>query len=689
MLVIFFAIFLILFCEPLRIAGIALICLVISQKATKTNEFSLTDLKIPLINKHIFFITLIISLCVYLLFPVFMGERPIDIDHTAHFFRTWHFRYHMLPNWKLYGWHNHWYTGYPVNYDYPFGSNLSIALLHVFLGGLLTLDHVYGLFIFLMYALFGCSIYLLGSWAFKPLVGFIAAIFLLLDSGAHPWGGWNMVMHTGVWQSYLSQSFVMLSVIIADRLILYRSMTLFAGLSLLLGYAFIFHPVSLIAVSFAWTGLLLVYFAVSKIKNGLAATILLGASGTLGLCLAAVSIMPQAWGTPYTISIGDSWRTINQMANNWANLLPDFNPVLGMLGFFGLIGAIFSGRFRATVCAVIPFLFLLGASSDIHALVPSGMAWIERIEFSRFVSLLRPWIILLASFALVSMIDTFFFKQFLSTTNHLRYWLRLNANPLLIIVIFVISPFVVPFTDKLLEGFNKNAVYQSDREKDAEIQSVIAWLKTARHNEERFFRIAVTDGIHSDHEYLDFYLFTDIPVIKLRWTPANYFKFRPSAINPKIFKNANVRYLLSRHAVSVDYLKEVYRAGRLFIYEFNDWESERATVIGNNATVRVKEFSDERIVIDSDTSGSGSILVRVSNYPRWQASLNGSLIDIHTLSDGPDTGFISVPLREGRYVFEFKIGLMEKSAIAISLISLTFTLVLLSVGWYRHCKVNR
>ncbi|MEM1347829.1 MAG: protein-disulfide reductase DsbD domain-containing protein, partial [Myxococcota bacterium] len=149
-------------------------------------------------------VVLFVAIAAWMMPRALLGDRPINHDHTVHYFKAWQLWEHFLSQGKLFGWSHHWYAGYPPQYLYPFGADLWVLGVWALGLGALSLSAAYGVAIAVFWAFFGWSVYALGRATGSRWAGVLAGWFILTDRGAFRYGGWDFTLNWGVWPQALS-----------------------------------------------------------------------------------------------------------------------------------------------------------------------------------------------------------------------------------------------------------------------------------------------------------------------------------------------------------------------------------------------------------------------------------------------------------------------------------------------------
>ncbi|MDD9940960.1 MAG: hypothetical protein OXU20_07990, partial [Myxococcales bacterium] len=311
--------------------------------------------------------------------------------------------------------------------------------------------------------------------------------------------------------------------------------------------------------------------------------------------------------------------------------------------------------------------------------------WKEGLKYvqpERFRILAKPWWFTAAAYALVTLIQRAWARP--RAPNHAEpkpVWAtparRFAFSALLA---FLVTPIVLSF---LSEYWHSQVIHQlqpeSSRRLRDERQQFVEWMRANHPQPSPFFRVGVVVD-RRDNQFADLGTELDVPVYILGFVPASPFVFKVGSASAAILQAVNVRYILAPHRLGkrkklelpVAKLNLVKRFGALRLYEYEDWARQPFAITEGSGDVELERFDNEQIVLRAAPGSKGRLRVNVSSYPRWRATLNGAKVPIRRLRVDNDrrTGFMSVALKPGRYVFAFRRGLSERLSPLLLLIGL-------------------
>lgn len=609
-----------------------------------------------------------------LLWPTFLGQMVQSQDHTIHLARAWHFVSQMLGHVQLSGWSDWWFAGYPAGEDYPPGADWLTATVYLLTLGLLGWEASYAIAFMAMYAFVGIALYYFGKTYFSRLAGFLGGLFFLLDRGQYREGGWNYTVWWGVWPQVLSTGFTFLFLALLNSVITKaRPRDFFvAGLALFL--ALVSHPISVM-----YLGLALPIYMIAKVlseneeKAGVIIARALGAIA-LGGSMAAFWVLPYMAKGSWMARYGELWKSLPDMSKGlWAGTLFDnvMPPVL-ILGVFGGAAALqrrrFGGIFLVGFSAVALFVASSTAFEGFGLLKLSPV--FGQVQFQRLSIVAKPCLWLLAGYAL-----TLLFGAIKREENEKRF--EIKRYILALLLLLVVAPFVKPMLNQYGKSYGKELGRPKTKKKVSyyrEYQDFLKWSASIREKElkEGFYRIAYVRP-YNDHLFGAAMVYNKTPMYKVGYTPAITFKHKPDVADPKLYKLLNVKYVVTVGALSGNY-ERVKRFGAISVYRFNDYTNKRYTLVGDGQ-VEVLSFNPGRDDIELKVSGASAnskLILHVSNYPNWKASLNGERLPIQTAELANQKIFISVPAKNGLIRFHYGMpasnifgGLLSWIAIAI------------------------
>ncbi len=672
-------------------ASLGLLCPFYQEKITqyiptlKRNKITQILFQNP--AKEIFAIVLIGILSILMLKRVFLGDRPISSDHTVHYAEAWQLKEWLFKQGRLWGWSQAWFAGYPFNYFYPFGAYLLVIGIYCLFLGKLTLDNAYAVAFGLTFFLSGYSIYFLGKRAVNRTVGLIAAILLMTDTGSSEAGGWVWMVGFGVWPINLSFTFALLAMSQFERVLTGQSRRELGLFGLFMGLALLCHPLQLIHfclfIPLGWTAYLFMLNTPLKFKSTMRLTL----ASAIAVLIGGLWFIPFFSVLPYCHSSGLPWLPLNEMGARLleANLFAGMWPFVSVLGLLGVLAFTFSKDLTRFLIGSISFLYLLlGSDTFTHRLLSNPFFdYLKSIEYQRFSMYVKIAWFLGAAYMLWKIFYSLLPSEriVIDDPSHsinpknkiLKRFAKLFLVGLLIIPVF--NPFISEFIRK---NVLRQVIYLSNRNNQQIRKQVAQWINDKKKKDSRFFRVALHHSLDIQHDYLDFKVLLDVPVYSFEYTSANFYKYKITSDDPTLLKTINVRYVLSLQPLPETFCTLAAQKDNLFIYEFKDWDPNPFSILEGDAFVELKKFSDEEIILSVAPGATGRLMLHVSPFPRWSATVNGKPIPISTtsLKEDPHSGFMTVDLKHGPgiYRFSFHRTWVEMTAFYL------FLLGLLSVG---------
>ena len=609
-------------------------------------------------------VILILSLTALMLWRALLGDRIVSGDHTVHYFWLWYFVTHMFPAGELFGWGNFWSAGEPVGYMYPIGSTLLGALPYYLSFKTMSLGQSYSLAVWLAYSLEGISVYCLGRFAFGRLAGLAAAIMYLTDSGGRAvTGGWMMTLKIGVWPNTFSIAFSTLALVVLLRLLTNRSWRDVGVFALLAGAALICHPLQIINLPIlAGVACLCALIAEPKVVS-IKTVLQLLCGGAAALLIGSLWLLPFLSAGQYSYSYGYSWHSLKVMGLGLFDgiLIKGMWVFPAVLGLLGSVAAIFKGSLRAFVAGILVFVFLIAASSEFEKLLGLvvGSGYTGKIEFPRFVLLLRPFWFAAAGFALVQVFGPIPPPYCAAKPGVGRGALRAALSGLLLL------PFLLSFTAIFfVRQAGPPLKYASLRSDNKERSELVAELNKIAEADPRFFRVALFEE-HYHYRYLDLGTELKAPIFNINWTPASTYRYRLGRLDPDAMQAMNVRFVLATqerqkllenfNSKFTPIFRPLGRYGDLTLNEFTLWQPEPYQIRDGAGEIAVNKFEAGEIEIEAGPGSHGKLILTVSNFDRWQARLNGKIVPIYTSSIGAqgESAFLTVDLAPGKYQFKF------------------------------------
>jgi hypothetical protein len=611
-----------------------------------------------------------------------MGERPVSFDHPVHYMKAWRLEHEFLLDGRLRGWSHQWLAGYPAQYLYPIGADLLVVWVHALTFGLVTFSTAYAWALAIFWGLRGWAIYRFASIGVGRWGGLLAALLWMGDTAAARVGGWHFGMEVGVWPMTLAVVLGVWATAYLVKMVTARQPRYVAAFALLLGLAIWSHPFAV--YHFALVGpvaVVAVWFADDVIPWAEAVGRIVVGYG-VGIIVGLFWLLPFLTSTAEMDSnFGGRWMPMFEMGAQlysgglWAGTW----VWVTVIGAMGVLICLVARRFHAILTGWLAVGCMVFASSDFLAAFHL-LEWSQGLQtthFKRFVAVLKPYWIVAAAYAVVSLV-TYLAGRRASVSGD-RSTSRLKVAVGCFLVVSALAPVAVGFLDAFAsKHLNRDLQTVSERADQRDRDALAGWFQ--RHHPEGpygegpFFRVAYCCGYH-DHSFVDFGQQLAYPLYKVGFSPATSFEHRVKSGDRRVLDAVNVRYMIARRPLNRPYLKRVKTFGRLHLYEIKQWNRQPFEILGDPGTddgsneqasnstadVAIETFESERIVVDVPAGavpdGGGKLRLNVSNFSRWRAWRGGEALSITETSAGSDTktGFMTVGLEKGgEYVFEFQ-----------------------------------
>lgn len=603
-----------------------------------------------------------------------LGDRPIDHDHTVHFFRAWQLR-DFLGDGRFFGWSHRWFAGYPVQYLYPIGADFWVLAVWALGLGFWTLDTAYGLAFVLFWALQGWSTYLAGRALLNRWAGLLGGLFVILDTGSFRFGGWVFAGEWGVWPNSLAIAFGMLATAQLPGLWHRRDRAPMVWFAIWTALAMVTHPLHLVHMVALIGGSTLSLLTSDREGSRLLGVTRMVFSGGLGVALSMPWLLGFLSTRDQADNYGAPWRNAYDMGVQLysGKLLEGSWMLAATLALLGTTALLRHRRTAPSTVALMAMLCAAGASSwfiaNFH--LPSLSESFSFLQFQRFAMILKPYAFLTAGAALVAIFGTVARRT------------EPSALRSLVVILFGV-PILFGWVDTLrFDQLSRNLREESSRPYREARRALAQWLTEDWNARDVPFYRVQTDFTYHDHTFVDLGTQIPMPVYKTGYTPAENFRLKMESDAPEMLKALNVRYVVTAGRLSARY-KLIKDFGQgLKLYEYLDWAKDPFVVQGKGV-VSLEEWSDERIVLKASGGAEGTLRLNVSHFPRWHASRDGVDLEIRPVSLPSDkrTGFMSVELRDGLYVFEFRQAWPEKLGALLGILAL-IVLVLLAVSGRR------
>jgi hypothetical protein len=611
------------------------------------------------------------------------GERPVNHDHTVHYFKAWQLHEYLRQHGTWLGWSHRWFAGYPINYLYPPGTDFFINAVYTAGLGMISFSQAYAYGFWLFHLLTGVSLYAFGRKVGGPHVGVIAAVLCLTDLSNFRMGGWAYTIDFGVWPQTLSLDFSMLALCSLPALVERRSAAAMGWFAFWMGLAIITHPIQLIALALLLvaTGLA-AGFAREVRAGGALLRLLLGYA--LSLLVSSLFLVPFLDSRGEANQMGVWWDTTYEMGKG----LLELQALPGTLGFvlaFGILALVLMLRSRSFALLLTAFSALcipaVSNSTFIDELhLPSLSYAFASVQFVRLSTMVKPFWFVLAAYCLVTVL-AHARSLLLERAPRLPRDSHSRAVALSATVALLTLPVLVPAAEAFwAKHVRKSQITESDRQLLADRVGLEHWLLTEL-PKDGFYRVGVFTG--HNHDLLDLGTTIGHPIYKRGFTPASNFIFQPSENDPAVFDAVNLRFAISKVYMVPELFEPIASFGRYRVYRYKHWRSEPFSVFGEGK-VKLTRWGDELIELVAGPGSNGTLRLDVSYFSRWHAYRDGVEIPIgiqYLREAQKDSGFMTVPLQPGTYRFVFERTLSDRASGWLSLLGLVLCALLIASEW--------
>jgi len=591
-----------------------------------------------------------------------MGRRPVDHDHTVHFFKAWNLWENFIAEGRLRGWSHLWFAGYPAQYLYPIGTDLFVGFVKYATFGALSLGAAYGVAFFLFYLFKALAIYALARVSVGAWAGLLAGIFYLGDEGSFRFGGWVYTAVWGVWPQGLSITFGLFAMACLPGILKRRSWWPVIAFGLFLGMALLTHPVQIIHFALVGPVALLAAMLASDVDGKrLSGAFRLSIGYLAGIGIASVWIVPFLSVSEFSEKYGVGWRTLYETGSDLYELhFIDGSWVFATaLGVVGLVVLLFSRKTIQTFIGLMTFVLLSASATNILA----DFNFVELSDSFKFVQwqrismLLKPFLFIAAGAAIVQVV-TLLADRFDTASDDERSPVsRWSMAARIFVVLSLVLPLSYGFVDTVRKKqFLRNLTEVQQRPRRAAIEKFVKWANQEWDDREvPFYRVAAYVS-HDDHSFVDVGVRIPMPMYKTGFMPAAIYRHKPKAKSVETFEELNVRYVLAPRKLPARSYELVEDLGQsTYVYELKTWKKDPFVVHGNGE-VELVSWADEEIVLRAAEGSSGRLQLNVSYFDRWRAYRDGEALEIATETSSADKylGFMSVDLAPGTYRFAFE-----------------------------------
>ncbi|HQH28196.1 MAG TPA: hypothetical protein PLP17_12420, partial [Oligoflexia bacterium] len=481
--------------------------------------------------------------------------------------------------------------------------------------------------------------------------------------------------------------------------------------------ALLVHPIQIVNLPIT-LGLLLVLYALSGRMNLVRERAFkLAGAVVLSVMTAAVWLLPfLSYATSRYLMESNKRRvSLSDMGDSIFNgtLYPGMWLFTAVLGFAGGVALLRSKNPRQLLVGLLFFVFMLIGSNECAALLAQMLskASAQKIEYMRFLTLLRPYWAMAAAWALCCLFVPRWAVYGLapvsgannenvimeSAEKTLNSWTISRIFLQTLIFSFVSFPLLIPFCRSwYTERRDMRMAVESGRNNSVRSE-LIEWINQRAAETPGFFRVVVFDKMHI-HSLFDLATQVSVPVYNLGFSPVSNFFYQLGEYDPRIMEALSVRYIIATEARQ-DELWELYQrdddplipVGRfdtLYISEFANWNPQRFQIIDGSGEVKLISFEDEKIALEAMPEASGKLRLPVTYFERWEATRNGEPVKITTSEIGLQnrSAFMTVDLQPGRYEFVFRRHWQEKVG---ALLTVTGLLCMLWMFIAQKIKSNR
>ena len=307
--------------------------------------------------------------------------------------------------------------------------------------------------------------------------------------------------------------------------------------------------------------------------------------------------------------------------------------IVGILGLLGSFALCLSRNLEGRLLALMsPAYLVLGSNALVEVLNLNEMTTIfNHLIFRRFGMLAKPFWYLAAGYALVRIFSIQRQKPDSGAGTESQVgelWKTLGRPILGSCVALIISPFATSNLNSLPDLVSPLRKYRPPvQRRTAELQereAFLDWLKASEEDATDFFRIGIND---KGNRLVEFGVLTEIPIFKMKSTPASEYKYRFSSTRPTALRAANVKYVLSPKNLPLK--RADFRLAKRFstfdVYDFMGWVGDPFEVTEGTGPVKMLKFTNREIVLRAGETAHGSLRLNVSEFPRWRApSMTGT-----------------------------------------------------------------
>ncbi len=613
----------------------------------------------------------VLALALYLMRPVLRGGAPISSDHMAHLFQAWDLWSQRLP-WRIGGWSEWWFFGYPANELYHPGGDLWVAAWRAATLGLLDWADSYALAFVAFFAFAGLALYRYGARELGWLAGMIGAALFLLDRGEYEQGGWLYTVRAGVWPQALGLAFFFAGLVWLDRALDRGRLRDLTAAGLLLGAGVLAHPMDLVLMGLClplpWLARVL-----TRRKAGQVALLAPAAMGLLGAGLAAFWWVPLAARTGWTEAVGYPWLGLGEILAGLARgeIFPGTPGWVVHLGLLGGLLALIRRRPGGVLLALLFGLLMFLAAAEVSQGLAelTGSDALARFQYRRFTIPAKACLFLLAGYPVQSLLDGLW-----GAAGRLpapgRPWARTGGGALVLGLALTLGAlgWQAPGLRAHVESLDLPTTADG---KWTAFQELSGWLADHHRDHPGFWRIAY-EGPEHEQFFWAGPVYNGIPGYKPGFTCCRIFGGIPQGDDDALYRALSVRLVVSQGPRDRAGLRLLHQHGEFHVYAFEDYRAERWTLEGAGE-IEALRFDPEHIQLQLRGTGPDSRLrLHVAHYSRWRATLDGEPLAIGAAPPSPGQGpiLMELPARDGLLELRYRRELIDWLGMLFSLLAL-------------------
>jgi hypothetical protein len=613
----------------------------------------------------------VVALAMWLMSPVLRGGVPTSSDHMAHMFQSWDLWTHRLP-WRIGGWSDLWFFGYPAGELYHPGADLWVAGWRALTLGLLDHADGYALAFVAFFVFSGLALYRYGARELGWLAGMLGTCLWLLDRGEYEQGGWLYLVRAGVWPQALGLAFFFAGLTWLERGIDSLRPRALAVAGLLMGCAILAHPLDLVLLGLC---LPLPWLArwITRRPRGrtalLAPTVVL----LLGAGLAGFYWIPLAARTGWTEAVGYPWLTAAEIAGGLlqGELFANLPPWVTWLGLLGGVLAVLRRRPGGVLLLLLFLLLMAGAAAELSQGLAelTGSDALARFQYRRFSIPAKACLFLMAGYPVQSLVDLVWRS---AGSDRLASGTVPLARGGVALVLAVLSVGLLAWQGPALRAHvaTLDLPTAGAGGQWAELQQLNAWVREQDAEQPGFWRIAY-EGNEHDQFFWAAPVYNGRPGYKPGFTCCRIFGLIPEGREPALYRALGVRYVVSQGPADAPDRTLLQQFGVLHAYAFDGFEPQRYTLLGPGA-VEVERFEGEHIRLHiTDTTPDTRLRLHVAHFPRWQARVNGQSvpIDVGPPATGQRPILMELPVSDGTVELRYRRQLIDWLSMLASLLA--------------------